>query len=166
VGVGATRPGRLPPAVFDDSAEAAEHLVRVPGTLIVVDGYNVSFAGWPELAITDQRRRLADAMAELSARAGSDIHVVFDGGEPHDQELGVRSGPREPVRVTFSPPGVDADEVIIDMAKSLVRRRPVLVATSDRRVRERVEAGGASVISAVQLLGAAGRQVRRMSREA
>ena len=41
------RPLPLPPAVFDDSAEAAAFLTGTDGVVLLVDGYNVSLAGWP-----------------------------------------------------------------------------------------------------------------------
>src|SRR5437762_455538 len=34
-------PLRLPPGITDDSVEAVEHLVRAPGALLLVDGYNI-----------------------------------------------------------------------------------------------------------------------------
>jgi len=49
----------LPPGIFDDSVEAAEHLVRVPGVVLLVDGYNVSQLGWADLPIAEQRQRPA-----------------------------------------------------------------------------------------------------------
>ena len=52
-----TRPARpprrtpvaLPPGVLDDSVEAADHLFRVPGIAVLVDGYNASQLGWFEI---------------------------------------------------------------------------------------------------------------------
>jgi predicted RNA-binding protein with PIN domain len=148
-------PARLPPAVFEDSVEAADYLVRLNGMLIVVDGYNVSFLAWPQLPVADQRRRLVDALGELVARTGAAVQVVFDGAEGSD--LPPSSSARPLVRTTFSPGGVDADEVIIDQAASLPAGQPVVVATSDRRVQDEVRRRGANVISSAQLLGVLGR---------
>jgi hypothetical protein len=64
-GGGARRPARLPPGMRDDSPEAAEHLVRMEGAVLVVDGYNASLAWRPTLPIAEQRRRLVDALEEL-----------------------------------------------------------------------------------------------------
>jgi predicted RNA-binding protein with PIN domain len=61
------------------------------------------------------------------------------------------------VRLQFSPPDVDADEVIIEMAEQLPSTRPVTVATSDRRVQDEVRRRGANVITTPQLLGLLGR---------
>ncbi|HVL28944.1 MAG TPA: NYN domain-containing protein, partial [Acidimicrobiales bacterium] len=144
------RPVPLPPAVFDDSVEAAEHLVRVPGMALVVDGYNVSQAGWPEHAIAEQRRRLVDALAELAARTGVDVRVVFDGSDV--QMPGVVATTARRVRVSFSAPGVEADDEVIELVEQLPPTRPVVVASSDRRVQAGVARAGANVISQEQLL--------------
>jgi predicted RNA-binding protein with PIN domain len=149
------RPARLPPAVFEDSVEAAEHLVRVNGIVIIVDGYNVSFLAWPQLPVADQRRRLVDALGELVARTGATVQVVFDGADGVD--VPPSSSARPLVRTAFSPGGVDADEVIIDLTASLPAVQPVVVATSDRRVQDEVRRRGANVISSGQLLAVLGR---------
>jgi predicted RNA-binding protein with PIN domain len=150
------QPARLPPALFDDSPAAAAHLVRVPGMTLLVDGYNVSKRAWDDLAIPEQRRRLTDALAELAARTGVETHLFFDGAEQPGASA-LASAPRSIVKTRFSPPEVDADEVIIEFVDQLPRHRPVVVATNDRRVQDEVRARGANVISAGQLLGLLGR---------
>ncbi len=144
------QPVPLPPGIFDDSVEAAEHLVRVPGVVLLVDGYNVSLLWWPELPLAEQRQRLVDALAELSARTGAEVAVVFDGAEI--AYPGVVPGTARPVRVVFSPPGVEADDVVIARVAELRPFRPVVVASSDRRVQAGARLSGANVISSPQLL--------------
>jgi predicted RNA-binding protein with PIN domain len=136
--------------MYDDSLEAAEHLVRVAGMVLVVDGYNVCLSGWPELPLPEQRRRLVDALTALAARTGADTRVVFDGAEVAMPGIVPTTAKR--VHVTFSPPGVEADEVMIDLVGQLPANRPVLVATNDRRVQHEVSRAGANVISTDQLL--------------
>jgi predicted RNA-binding protein with PIN domain len=143
-------PSPLPPAVFDDSVAAAEHLVRLNGVILLVDGYNISKLRWPELPIADQRRRLTDALGGLAARTGADVHAVFDGAEQADPTP--PSGPRRLVRTSFSPPDVEADDVIIELVDALPLHRPVVVASSDRRVQDGASRRGANVISAPQLI--------------
>jgi predicted RNA-binding protein with PIN domain len=145
------RPLGLPPAVFEDSHEAAAHLVR-SGVLLLVDGYNVSLFAWPELALSAQRQRMATALAELAARSGAAVQVVFDGDEQMAYPS-VRGTARTPVRVVFSTPGVDADEVIIDLVDQHPPDRAVVVATNDRRVQDEVRRRGANVLTTPQLLG-------------
>jgi len=124
----------------------------VAGMTLLVDGYNASQTGWPQLAIAEQRRRLVDALAELAARTGVDVAVVFDGADlPWPA---ASPGTSRLVKVGFSPAGVEADDVILDRVAALSPVRPVLVASSDRRVRDGATALGANVISSAQLLGA------------
>lgn len=146
------RPVPLPPGVLDDSSEAADHLIRVPGIAVLVDGYNVSQTGWPGLPIAEQRRRLVDALTELAARTGADVSVVFDGSDtawPAPVATTARA-----VRVSFSPAGVEADDVVIERVAELAPLRPVVVVSSDRRVQDGARASGANVVSSAQLLAA------------
>ncbi|MBO0694173.1 MAG: NYN domain-containing protein, partial [Acidimicrobiaceae bacterium] len=145
------QPQPLPPAVFEDSPEAAAHLVR-SGVLLLVDGYNISLFAWPELSLPDQRHRMTTSLAELAARTGASVRVVFDGDEQVAYPE-TRGGVRTPVRVLFSTPGVDADEVIIGLVEEHPHDRPVVVATNDRRVQDEVRRRGANVLTISQLLG-------------
>ena len=142
----------LPPGMLDDTVEAADHLVRVPGITLLVDGYNVSQTGWPELAIAEQRRRLVDALTELAARTAADIAVVFDGADPMWPPAVPATARR--VHVSFSPAEVEADDVVLARVADLDPSKPVLVASSDRRVQDGAAALGANVISSPQLLAA------------
>ena len=144
------RPLALPPAIFDDSTEAAEYLVRVAGVTVLVDGYNATLAAWSGLPIVEQRARLIDASAELAARTGAEVHVVFDGAEQPDA-VPPPAG-RKSVRWSFSPPDVEADDVLLELVAGADPGRPVVVASSDGRVRDGVRALGANAISARQFL--------------
>ena len=145
------KPVALPPAVFDDSDAAAAFLVRVNGMVLLVDGYNVTMLGWPGRPIPEQRDRLVDALAQLSARTGAEVEVVFDGAaDTTNPALGARRG----VRVSFSPAWIEADDVVIARAVEVPAHRPVTVVSNDRRVREGARAAGANVLSSAQLLAA------------
>lgn len=144
-------PAALPPAVFEDSPEAARHLVRVNGVVLLVDGYNASKSYRPDLPAADQRQRLVDALTELAARTGADVHVVFDGADIQDGDRPVASA-RSLVKVAFSPRGVEADDVILSRIGGIPMHRPVVVASSDRRVQDGARAQGANVLSSPQLL--------------
>jgi len=112
----------------------------------------VSQTGWPDLAIAEQRRRLVDALTELAIRTGADISVVFDGADPLWPP--VVPATARVVRVSFSPAEVEADDVVLARVADLDASRPVLVASSDRRVRDGAAGMGANVISSPQLLAA------------
>lgn len=143
-------PLALPGGVFDDSVEAAEHLLRTPGVVLIVDGYNVSMTGWPELGAADQRRRLVAALHELAARTATHTEVVFDGADV--DAVPVPAPRRRLVRVRFSPPGVEADDVVIDLVERLPAATPLVVASSDKRVRDGARRLGANLVHAGQLL--------------
>jgi predicted RNA-binding protein with PIN domain len=131
-----------------DSVPALDALLSVPSVHLVVDGYNVTKTGYPELPLADQRARLATQLAALAARTGVEITLVFDGaGVVVAPARGSRG-----VRVLFSDPGVLADDVIRTLVAAEPRGRPVVVATSDKAVVGSVCAKGAySVPSAVLL---------------
>lgn len=148
--VRARRAARLPVGMFDDGPEAVEYLVRVDGAVLLVDGYNVSISGWPEMKLTEQRRRLVDALDALAARSGVQPYVVFDGVDA-DGGLGARSGPA-PVRVRFAPADIEADDVIIGLVDEYPASTPIVVASSDKRVRDGCRAKGANIVSSPQLL--------------
>lgn len=156
----APRPRRTPvgppPGVYDDAPEAAEHLVRVPGVLVLVDGYNISHARWHGLPPAEQRTRLLGACEELHARCGTDLEVVFDGaGEAPGQGGSSRDG----VRHRFTAAGVEADDVILERIGEEPIERPVVVVSSDRRVRDGARRRGADVLGARQFLGVLRRAV-------
>lgn len=156
----APQPVELPPGVWDDSAEAAEHLMRVGGVLVLVDGYNVTKLARPELALPEQRRWLADAAAELAARTGARLELVFDGAGDATSAPADRAR-RAGVQVRYSPDGVEADDVVIDLVAELAPERPVVVASDDRRVQEGGRRMGANVITASQLLAVLRRPLAR-----
>jgi predicted RNA-binding protein with PIN domain len=152
--VSGRRPAPLPPGIFDDDPAAADFLIRLPAAVLVVDGYNATLRRWPDLSITEQRRRLIDALSGATARTGVDVEVVFDGDE-HAVEAST-AWHRRGVRVTFSSGAVEADDVILDLVKLLPISRPVVVATDDRRVQREASERGANVISSGQLFAVLG----------
>ena len=141
----------LPGGLLDDSVEAVEHLLRAPGILLLVDGYNVTMTGWPELPVGEQRRRLLGALGETAARTGAAVEVVFDGADV--EPISAPHQVRQLVRVRFSPPHVEADDVLLDMLEQLPATRPVAVVSSDNRVREGARRRGANLVHAHQLVG-------------
>ncbi|WP_214368537.1 NYN domain-containing protein [Pseudonocardia sp. H11422] len=134
-------------APVDDLA-ALDALLTLPAVHLVVDGYNVSKTGYPELPLADQRTRLVGQLGALAARTGIEITVVFDGA-------GVVAAPTRGsrgVRVLFSDKGVLADDVIRSLVAAEPEGRPVLVATSDRAVVDSVRRRGAHALPSAVLL--------------
>lgn len=119
----------------------------LPGAHLIVDGYNVSKTGFPELTLADQRERLVRQLGAFAARTSAEVTVVFDGAA-----VSVARPIARGVRVLFSPPGVIADDVIADLARAEPAGRVLVVVSSDRRVADQsVAAGGRSAPSAVLL---------------
>jgi predicted RNA-binding protein with PIN domain/predicted nucleic acid-binding Zn-ribbon protein len=138
------KPVALPPAVFDDSVEAAAFLLRVSNVVVLVDGYNVAKWRWPDAKPGDLRDRLTAMAAQLSHRTGAAIHLVFDG----KYEGGHASaGGSANVRVIFTQEGIEADDVILNMAAAAPLRTPVVVVSNDMRVVDGSMAVGANVIA-------------------
>jgi predicted RNA-binding protein with PIN domain len=155
LGGGGPRPGDLVAGARSTRGGTAvssvvelDALLAVPSLHLVVDGYNVSKTGYPELPLADQRSRLVGQLGSLAARTGVEITVVFDGA-------GVITAPprgSRGVRVLFSDPGVLADDVIRDLVAAEPQGRPVVVATSDRAVVESVRRCGAHAVPSAVLL--------------
>ncbi len=139
----------LPRAVFDDSVEAARFLIRVPGVLVLVDGYNLAKWKWPAVPPRDLRARLGGVLADVSSRTDADVCVVYDGVDEGGAIRPVGAA-RVGVRVLFSSGEVEADDVILDMVASTPNWRAVVVVSSDRRVRDGVARLGANVLSSQQ----------------
>jgi predicted RNA-binding protein with PIN domain len=132
-----------------DGRAALDALLAVPSTHLIVDGYNVSKTGYPELPLADQRTRLVGQLAALAAQTAVEITVVFDGA-------GVTTAPTRGsrgVRVLFSDAGVLADDVIRELVAVEPAGRPLVVATSDKAVVASVRRGGAHTVASAVLLG-------------
>lgn len=137
-----------PPGLHVDQPEAVEAMLRAPGVVCLVDGYNVSIKAWPQAPIARQREQLVSALHRAHLRLRSHAIVVFDGAD-------VESGPArrvEGVRVVFSPPDRPADPVIIEQLGGLGLHVPVLVASDDHWVRDAATAAGATPVRTDALL--------------
>jgi predicted RNA-binding protein with PIN domain len=145
-------PTPLPKGMVDDGHEAAAHLSRVPGMVVLVDGYNVSIGRWSVLRLDQQRARLVDVLGALHARTGAEVVVVFDGADVARTGL---DGRGRGVQVRFTAPDVEADDVLLDAIGAYPLDRPVTVVSDDRRVRDGARRRGANVLAVDQLLAAA-----------
>lgn len=144
--VGGAQTARAGAAV--DTPAGLDALLTVPSLHLVVDGYNVSKTGYPELPLADQRARLVGQLGALAARTRVEVTVVFDGAGVVAAPLRGGRG----VRVLFSDPGVLADDVIRSLVAAEPQGRPVAVATSDRAVVASVRRQGAYSVPAAVLV--------------
>ncbi|MGW5719143.1 NYN domain-containing protein [Amycolatopsis sp. NPDC003865] len=116
-----------------------DRYLALPNVHLIVDGYNVTKTGYPELALADQRDRLIHQLSALAARTSAEVTVVFDGAGVLSVPASVPRG----VRVLFSDRGVLADDVIRNIVAAEPAGRPMVVATSDRAVADSVRGRGA-----------------------
>jgi predicted RNA-binding protein with PIN domain len=118
---------------------------------LIVDGLNV-LGSRPDGWWRDRpaaMRRLVLRLNELATREGTPVLVVFD-GRPHK---GVAAAAGPGVEVEFAPGGPDAaDRVIAARVRSHPDPAGLLVASSDRRLRNAVKAAGGRSIGAGELI--------------
>jgi predicted RNA-binding protein with PIN domain len=132
---------------------ALERLLTLPTVHVVVDGYNVTKTGYPDLSLSEQRERLIRQLAALAARTSAEVTLVFDGAGV----VAVPTTAPRGVRVLFSDPGVLADDVIRALVTAEPEGRPVVVVTSDRAVADSVRRRGAHPVPSAVLLARLGR---------
>ncbi len=146
--VAARLPGGLPHAASGtDEPSRLNAWLGLPAAHLIVDGYNVSKAGFPELTLALQRDRLVRLLGTLAARTSAEVTVVFDGAAVVAPPPAGRG-----VRVLFSPPGVIADDVIRDLVAAEPPGRVVVVVSSDREVADGVRRAGARTADSSVLL--------------
>jgi predicted RNA-binding protein with PIN domain len=152
----ADRPAGASPAVraqsHDDPARL-DQLLALPKVHLIVDGYNVTKRGYPDMSLEQQRTRLITALGGLAAQTRAEVTCVFDGAE---KVHGLPPNPRG-VRVLFSRKGETADELVRRLVRAEPAGRPVVVISSDREVADGVRRHGAYPMAADSLL-------RRLSR--
>ena len=142
----------LPPGVFDDTPEAARHLIASKANLLVVDGYNLARAAWSGLGTEEERRRTVGLLEDVQARSGAKVVVVFDGDSGT-----VAPRASKAVRVAFSATGETADDAIAALVAATPHSQPVVVVSSDRAVAVDARSQGAATLSSAAFLRAAGR---------
>jgi len=146
-------PIALPGGLYGHSEAAGEHLLRTTDAVVLVDGYNVAKLGWPGLALVKQRDVCIEAAENLARRWGCLIHIVFDGASV----VGATTRARRLVRVSFSPEGVIADDVLRAEVAALDLDRPVVVVTNDKAIIADVRVAGANVVASETFLALARR---------
>ena len=134
----------LPGAMFDDSPEAAGFLLRIEGVMVLVDGYNVAKWKWADATPRELRQRLLAMVSQVVHRTGAQAHIVFDGAFA-DGVSSVAGGSAR-VRVSFTTADVEADDMLLDLAAAASPHQPVVVVSSDRRVRDGAVALGVNAV--------------------
>lgn len=134
----------LPGAMFDDSSEAAGFLLRTDGVTILVDGYNVAKWKWADATPRELRQRLLAMVSQVVHRTGAQAHIVFDGA--FADGVSTVAGGSARVRVSFTTVDVEADDMLLDLAAAAPPGQPVVVVSSDRRVRDGAVALGVNAV--------------------
>ncbi|GAB1330128.1 NYN domain-containing protein [Streptomyces sp. NPDC093260] len=153
--VDAVEPGRMTPkdiaarALSEHDPAVLDQLLALPQAHLVVDGYNVTKTGYPQMPLEKQRLRLLGQLSQLAAQTGAEVTCVFDGAE---LVAPVLLAPPRGVRVLFSKPGVTADELIRQLVRAEPPGRPVIVASTDREVADGVAKAGARPVASAMLL--------------
>lgn len=153
--VDAVEPGRMSPkdiaarALSENDPAILDQLLALPQAHLVVDGYNVTKTGYPQMPLEKQRLRLLGQLSQLAAQTGAEVTCVFDGAE---LAAPVLLAPPRGVRVLFSKPGVTADELIRQLVRAEPPGRPVIVASTDREVADGVARAGARPVASAVLL--------------
>ncbi|MER6166509.1 NYN domain-containing protein [Streptomyces violaceorubidus] len=153
--VDAVEPGRMTPkdianrALSEHDPAILDQLLALPQAHLVVDGYNVTKTGYPQMPLEKQRLRLLGQLSQLAAQTGAETTCVFDGAE---LAAPVLLAPPRGVRVLFSKPGVTADELIRQLVRAEPPGRPVIVVSTDREVADGVARAGARPVASVVLL--------------
>ncbi|MFF8998609.1 NYN domain-containing protein [Streptomyces achromogenes] len=153
--VDAVEPGRMTPkdiaarALSENDPAILDQLLALPQVHLVVDGYNVTKTGYPQMPLEKQRLRLLGQLSALAAQTGAEVTCVFDGAE---LAAPVLLAPPRGVRVLFSKPGVTADELIRQLVRAEPPGRPVIVASTDREVADGVAKAGARPVASAVLL--------------
>ncbi|MFD9501542.1 NYN domain-containing protein [Streptomyces sp. NPDC060035] len=153
--VEAVEPGRMSPkdiatrALSETDPALLDQLLALPQAHLIVDGYNVTKTGYPQMPLEKQRLRLLGGLSVLAAQTGAEMTCVFDGAE---LAAPVLLAPPRGVRVLFSKAGVTADELIRQLARAEPPGRPVVVVSTDREVADGVAKAGARPVASVLLL--------------
>ncbi|MCC9704753.1 NYN domain-containing protein [Streptomyces sp. MNU76] len=153
--VDAVEPGRMTPkdiaarALSENDPAILDQLLALPQAHLVVDGYNVTKTGYPQMPLEKQRLRLLGQLSQLAAQTGAEVTCVFDGAE---LAAPVLLAPPRGVRVLFSKPGVTADELIRQLVRAEPPGRPVIVVSTDREVADGIAKAGARPVASVVLL--------------
>ncbi|TQE15681.1 RNA-binding protein [Streptomyces ipomoeae] len=153
--VDAVEPGRMTPkdiaarALSENDPAILDQLLALPQAHLVVDGYNVTKTGYPQMPLEKQRLRLLGQLSQLAAQTGAEVTCVFDGAE---LAAPVLLAPPRGVRVLFSKPGVTADELIRQLVRAEPPGRPVIVVSTDREVADGIAKAGARPVASAVLL--------------
>ena len=142
-------------ALLSDDPALLDQLLALPQVHLVVDGYNVTKTGYPDLPLEKQRARLLSGLSSLAARSGAEVTCCFDGAA-----LEGRVPAASAARGAGAVQQAGRDRRRADPpagARRAARAGRCVVVSSDREVADGVRRSGARAVSAAAL-------VRRLDR--
>jgi predicted RNA-binding protein with PIN domain len=147
----ARRPLRAPLGRLEDDPETLDEWMSEHDVHLLVDGYNVTKArgGYGRLELAGQRQRLVQDLERLARRKHVRATIVFDGSLLPPGTARRHRGKQ--VEVHYSKPPASGDDHLVALLSDLPPE-PVIVATDDRELQERVRRLGATVALSAQLL--------------
>lgn len=114
---------------------------------IIIDGYNLLHCGLPQINtagdLETRRHSLIRLAEQYASRQGRQLTIVFDSREKHPAPF---NGSRW-VKIVFSPPAREADEVIRQMVRHSGNAASLLIVSSDREIRNAARDHGAQTIT-------------------
>jgi predicted RNA-binding protein with PIN domain len=137
------------PSTLD--AQLLERVLDGSHVHLIVDGYNLTKTGYPDMTLAEQRNRLVASLGPLAARTRIEVTIAFDGTAAPTGAAAAVPTPRG-VRVLFSAPGELADDLIRTLLRVEPEGRTVVVASSDQAVAASARAARAWSTPAAVLL--------------
>lgn len=114
---------------------------------IIIDGYNLlnsrSFSAPAHLDLEGQRNHLVRLLASYAGIARVSVTLVFD----NSQKMASSSTQEKNVKVVFSRPGQEADDVIKAMVRRVRNPAQLTVVSSDRAIRFSAKDHGVSALT-------------------
>jgi predicted RNA-binding protein with PIN domain len=143
---------KAPLGLLDDDPKSLASWLKTEDVQLLVDGYNVSKsgAGFANLSLADQRKRVVQAVNRLARKNDLTPIVVFDGAETPP---GISRRGRGPALVEYSTGEIADDHLIARL--EMLPAKPVVVVTDDKELQRRAAALGATIASSAQLLALA-----------
>ncbi|MFZ0391978.1 MAG: NYN domain-containing protein [Calditrichia bacterium] len=118
---------------------------------ILIDGYNVIFKAGSDFgnlpSLEAKRDHLIRLLSSSPALRSRQVLVIFDSRE---RQPSAGNPSRKNVRVRFSRPGQEADEVIQQLVRKSANPATVRVVSSDRQIQHTARDHGAQVMEALE----------------
>ena len=138
LGDSSRRPVPTPPGIDEGTEPAVQHLLRIVGAVVLVDGAALAAVRQPN--VTAVFTPMLAAVGVLADRTGANFEVTLPGAGAAALDF-----VHPAVRVRFLGPGLGAVEVISLLIRGYPPERPLVVASNDPTVKACARLQGANV---------------------